>query len=161
VLHKVEAKPNLNMLCLSVLCFSRDHFNHLCWIKGTIATSYILPHEAKYTLSFWYELLGRLRSANRSRSWCLKIFLSRSMNLKVRIRSGVRVWKMWLRSSLTQSRGVQDPVFRTRVRQGSAHFQQTGPDPDYGFIQVFGSGFSNFIWRQHNHKKNFCKDLRM
>jgi len=43
------------------------------------------------------------------------------------------------------TRGGQDPDFRTRVRQDSAHFEQTGSDPDYGFIQVFGSGFSNFI----------------
>jgi len=42
-------------------------------------------------------------------------------------------------------RGVQDPDFRTRVRQDSAHFEQTGSDQDYGFIQVSGSGFSNFI----------------
>jgi len=44
-------------------------------------------------------------------------------------------------------RGVQDQDFRTRVRQDSAHFEQTGSDPDYGFIQVSGSGsgFSNFI----------------
>jgi len=53
---------------------------------------------------------------------------------------------------------------RTRIRQDSAHFEQTGSDPDYGFIQVSGSRsrFSNFIFgicRQHNHKKNFCKDL--
>jgi len=43
--------------------------------------------------------------------------------------------------------GVQDPDFRTRVRQDSAHFEQTGLDPGYGFIQVSGSGpgFSNFI----------------
>ena len=26
-------------------------------------------------------------------------------------------------------RGVQDPDFRTRVRQDSAHFEQTGLDP--------------------------------
>ena len=37
---------------LSMLCFSHDHFNHLCWINGKIATPYILPHEAEYTLSF-------------------------------------------------------------------------------------------------------------
>jgi len=30
--------------------------------------------------------------------------------------------------------GVQDSDFRTRVRQESAHFEQTGSDPDYGFI---------------------------
>jgi len=45
-------------------------------------------------------------------------------------------------------RGVQDPDFRTRVRQDSAHFQQTGSDPDYSFIQVSRSGsvsgYSNF-----------------
>jgi len=28
------------------------------------------------------------------------------------------------------SRSVQDPDFRTRARQDSAHFQQTGSDPD-------------------------------
>jgi len=44
-----------------------------------------------------------------------------------------------------QSRGVQDQDFRTRVRQDSAHLEQTGSDPDYGFIQVSESGFSNFI----------------
>ena len=27
----------LNMLCLSALCLSRDHFNHVCSIKGKIA----------------------------------------------------------------------------------------------------------------------------
>jgi len=43
--------------------------------------------------------------------------------------------------------GVQDPDFRTRVRQDSAHLKQTGSDPDYGFIQVSGSGYSNFIFR--------------
>jgi len=44
--------------------------------------------------------------------------------------------------------GVQDLDFRTRVRQDSAHFEQTGSDPDYGFIRVFGSGsgFSNFCF---------------
>jgi len=47
---------------------------------------------------------------------------------------------------LVGDRGVQDPDFRTRVRQDSAHFEQTGLDPDYGFIQVSGSGFSNFIF---------------
>ena len=43
-------------------------------------------------------------------------------------------------------KGVQDPDFRSRVWQVSAHFEQTGSDPDYGFIQVSGSGsgFSNF-----------------
>jgi len=35
------------------------------------------------------------------------------------------------------NRGVQDPDFRTRVRQDSAHFEQTGLDPDYGFILFF------------------------
>ena len=43
--------------------------------------------------------------------------------------------------------GVQDPDFRTGTRQDSAHFEQTGSDPDYGFIrfiQVSGSGFSKF-----------------
>jgi len=35
------------MLYLSVLCLSRDHFNHLREIKGKIATAYILPQEAK------------------------------------------------------------------------------------------------------------------
>jgi len=43
------------------------------------------------------------------------------------------------------TRGVQDPDFRTRVRQDTAHFERTGSDPDYGFIHVSGSGFSNFI----------------
>jgi len=41
--------------------------------------TYILPHEAKQTLSFWYELLGSFRNVNRSRSWCFKIFQSRSL----------------------------------------------------------------------------------
>jgi len=40
---------------------------------------------------------------------------------------------------------VQDPDFRTRVRQDLAHFEQTVSNPDYGFIQVSGFGFSNFI----------------
>jgi len=46
------------------------------------------------------------------------------------------------------TKGVQDPDFRTRIRQDSAQFEQTGLDPDYGFIQVSGSGsgFSNFIF---------------
>jgi len=35
--------------------------------------------------------------------------------------------------------------FRTRIRQDSAHFEQTWSDPGYGFIQVFGSEFSNII----------------
>jgi len=43
------------------------------------------------------------------------------------------------------SRGAQDPDFRTPVQQESAHFEQTGLDPDGSFIQVSGSGFSNFI----------------
>jgi len=47
-------------------------------------------------------------------------------------------------------RGAQDQDFRTRIRQDSAHFEQTGSDQDYGFIQVSGSGpgsgFSNFIF---------------
>ena len=34
------------MLCLSVLWSSLDHFNHMCSIKGKIATTYILSHEA-------------------------------------------------------------------------------------------------------------------
>ena len=66
-------------------------------------------------------------------------------------------------TSLVQRRGVRDPDFRARIRQDSAHFEQTGSDQDYGFIQVSRSRFSNFIfgiWRQHNHKKNFCKDLK-
>jgi len=32
----------LKMLCLSVLCFSRDHFNHLCSIKGKIDTIFLM-----------------------------------------------------------------------------------------------------------------------
>jgi len=43
-------------------------------------------------------------------------------------------------SFLPDVRGVQDPDLRTRIRQDSPHFEQTGLDPDYGFIQVFGSG---------------------
>jgi len=69
------------------------------------------------------------------------------------------IWQPWCQK-LVPSRGVQDPDFRTQTRQDSAHFEQTGSDQDYGFIQVSGSGFSNFIfgiWRQHIHKKNFCK----
>ena len=48
---------------------------------------------------------------------------------------------------LVLTRGLLDPDFRTRIRQDSAHFEQTGSDPDYGFIQVSGSGsgFSNII----------------
>ena len=34
-------------MCVSVFYQSRDHFNHLCSIKGKVATTYILPHEAK------------------------------------------------------------------------------------------------------------------
>jgi len=46
------------------------------------------------------------------------------------------------------ARGEPDPDFRTRIMQDSAHFEQTGSDQDYGFIQVSGSGsgFSNFIF---------------
>jgi len=63
------------------------------------------------------------------------------------------------------SRGVQDPDFRTRVRQDSAHYEQIGLDPDYGFIQVSwsGSGFSNFIFFVFDANtiiKNFGKDLK-
>jgi len=47
-------------------------------------------------------------------------------------------WKIF---ALVSGRGVQAD-FRTRIRQDSAHFQQNGSDPDYGFIQ----GFSNFIF---------------
>jgi len=61
-------------------------------------------------------------------------------------------------------RGVQDPGLRTRIRQDSAHFEQTGSEPDYGFVQVSGSGFSNFIFWGFGAntiiKKNFCKDLK-
>jgi len=46
---------------------------------------------------------------------------------------------------LAGCRGVQDPDFRTLVRQKSAHFEQTRSDLVYDFIQVSGSGFSNFI----------------
>jgi len=60
-------------------------------------------------------------------------------------KSGTGSQNLTVRSSLT--RGVQDPDFRTRVRQDSAHFEQTGSGQDYGFIQVSGSGsgFSNFM----------------
>jgi len=51
---------------------------------------------------------------------------------------------LWLADA--DMRDVQDPDFRTRVRQDSARFEQTGSDPDYGFTQVSGSGFSNFIF---------------
>jgi len=46
------------------------------------------------------------------------------------------------------NRGVQDPDLRTRIRQDSAHFEQTGSDQDHGFIQVSGSGsgVANFIF---------------
>jgi len=42
-------------------------------------------------------------------------------------------------------RGAQNQDIRTRVLQDSAHFEQSGSDPVYGFIEVSGSGFSNFI----------------
>jgi len=57
----------------------------MCCIKGKIGMTYILPHQA---ISFQYELLGRFWGRNRSRSF------------KAWSRSGVGVWKMWLRSSL-------------------------------------------------------------
>jgi len=41
----------------------------------------------KQTLSFWYELLGSIRSVNRSRSRCFKNFRSCSRCLKSRSRS--------------------------------------------------------------------------
>jgi len=68
---------------------------------------------------------------------------------------------LWQRWSLSGS-GVQDPDFRTRNGQDSTHFERTGSDQNYGFIQVSGSGvgFSNFIfgiWRQHNLKRIFAK----
>jgi len=44
------------------------------------------------------------------------------------------------------TRSLQDPDFRTRVRQDSAHFEQTGSNPDAGSIQVAGSGFSNLFF---------------
>jgi len=77
----------------------------------------------------------------------------------------MREWKSkhFLRE---RNRGVQDPNCRTRVRQDSAHFEQTGLDSDYGFIQVSGSGsgsgFSNFIFLVFDAKttiKKFGKDL--
>jgi len=68
-------------------------------------------------------------------------------------------------SGLQDVRGVQDRDFRTRVRRDSAHFEQTGSDPDYGFIQVSGSGFSNFIVLGFDAntiiKKIFAKIYRM
>jgi len=51
------------------------------------------------------------------------------------------------RNPAKPTRGIQDPVFKTRVLKDSAYFEQTGSDPVYSFIQVSraGSGFSNFI----------------
>jgi len=45
-------------------------------------------------------------------------------------------------------RSVEDPDFRTRIRQDSAHFEEIGSDQYFGFIQVSRSesGFSNFIF---------------
>jgi len=61
------------------------------------------------------------------------------------------------------SRCVQEQDFRTRVRQDSAHFEQTGSDPDYGFIEISGSGSGilNFIFLDFDTIiKKFCKDLK-
>jgi len=53
-------------------------------------------------------------------------------------------YKKFRKSEISlDTRGVQDPDFRTGVWQGLAHFEQIGSDPDYGFIQVSGSGFLN------------------
>jgi len=81
-----------------------------------------------------------------------------------------RSFRSWFseRRALTfsvEDKGIQDPDFRTRVRQDSAHFEQTGSDPEYGFIQVSGSGFSNFIFLGFDAnaimKRIFAKIWRM
>jgi len=63
-----------------------------------------------------------------------------------RNKTGLRPKNFTVRSSMVRDRGVQDQDFRTRIRQDSAHFEQTESDQDYGFVQVAGSGFSNFIF---------------
>jgi len=45
-----------------------------------------------------------------------------------------------------ETRGTQDPDFRTLIWEDSPHFERTGSDQDYVFIQVSGSGFSNFVF---------------
>jgi len=57
---------------------------------------------------FDMSYLGSFRSVNRSRNWCFKIFWSRS---------GVRVWKIWLRSSLTRISKLSD-LFNTSLAYG-------------------------------------------
>jgi len=66
----------------------------------------------------------------------------------IRPKTSKHYWSGSSRFTLSSTRGVQDLDFRTRDRQDSAHFEQTGSDPDYGFIHVFGSGsgFSNFFF---------------
>ena len=103
-----NSKPQHHMLCLSVLCLSRDHFNHLCSINGKIPTTYISPHETKKTLPFRYELLGSFRSVNRSQGCSCKILRSQSRCLKARSRSGV--WKRWPRSSLLNTSAQSTPA---------------------------------------------------
>ena len=94
-----NSKPQHHMLCLSVLCLSRDHFNHLCSINGKITTTYISPRETKKTLSFRYELLGSFRSVNRNQGCSFKIMRSQSKSLKARSRSVV--WKRWPRALIS------------------------------------------------------------
>jgi len=66
----------------------------------------------------WVSPLGIFRSVNRSRSWCFKIFPSRMWS-----RSGVGVWKMWLRSSLLCCvlfcRDDHYPIYWLDIRQDS------------------------------------------
>jgi len=49
--------------------------------------------------------------------------------------------KLVLHKKWVITRGVQDPDFRTRIRQDSAHFEQTGSDQDYVFFKYQDKDF--------------------
>jgi len=56
------------MFCLSVLCWSCDHFNHLCSVKGKIATTYrlccLMGQNRQYLFNMSYlDVFGMLTGA--------------------------------------------------------------------------------------------------
>jgi len=79
------------MLCLSVLCLSLDCFNHFFDQRQNSRGIYFASRG-----KIDYLLEESFQSVNRRWSWCFQMFQSKGLKARS------RVWKMWLRLSLTQ-----------------------------------------------------------
>jgi len=120
-------------------------FKQLYLAKGKIAQAVLLPHEAKYNTQFY---IGR---SGLDRTHDFQKFGGSGLDWIqfCRSRTGLGLKNFTIRSSLLccHHQRCTGSGFQDSRRQDSAHFQQTGSDPDYVFFQLSGSGsgFSNII----------------